>query len=297
MPADVVNDVTWGGLTLKQCVGLDYNSNAQVVRGRTSGGPASSAIYGLSADQRKTIRSADIAGIIAGVSLQAGLDVTAGSIVVPFHKRSQGGVYQSGSAHWQMSAANGLLIPTEFSASKNDEAVICSLEAMIRSTDGKTNPVTESTGNAATVAAFNAQYAFGPVTINGAQVPGCVGWTVRTGIVVSVNVGRDGGIYATHIFIDEQNPEIELQFEDFDESENFTTAFDEMTAAEVFAYKRDPGGTYVADNVAEHVKFSFTDGIITKDSLGGQNRDTGQYTLKLHGQTLAATATSTILGA
>lgn len=293
--AETVYDAVLGALTLKQVTRTSYALNGTAIAGTASGAPDPSEYFGGPADPQATFESADIAGVLGGLSVTAGLAVAASTITIPWNKRSNGGTFAGPSAHFALSGANGLIIPTRFSCNQDDEAAMAELMCYFRSTDGVTEPVAEAIGASLASQSFNAQYGLGPASINGTAIPQLVGVSINPGITVEAQ-RVNGGIYPTALFITQRRPSIDFTFEDLDALATYSAQFTVMTAAIAYFRKRS-GVSYLADTGLgneQHCKFSFADGIVNTETVQGSGVGRAQATLRCFGETLTATATSAI---
>ncbi|HSG69418.1 MAG TPA: hypothetical protein VLA12_03340, partial [Planctomycetaceae bacterium] len=159
MPSDVVYDAVLGSLTLKQVQSASYSGGGNPIAGTASGNPDPDTYFGGTAEPRASFSSADIATIL-GVSniCTAGLAVAAGTVTIPFQKRANRSTFAGGSSNNTLSAANGLLVPNTFSVSQDDDAAMCSLDFIFKSTDGTTNPVTITASQALSAQSFTALF-------------------------------------------------------------------------------------------------------------------------------------------
>lgn len=290
--ADVTYDAVLGAISLRQVMRTSYSLNGTPIAGSQSGSPDVSEYFGGPADPRATFESADIAGVLGGLSVSAGLSVAAGTITIPWNKRANGGTFASGSSHVALSGANALIVPTRFSVNQDDEAAIAELEVHFRSTTGFAEPVAEAASQALASQAFNAQYGLGPASINGTAIPELVGISVNPGITVEAQK-TNGALYPTALFITQRRPSIDFIFESLDALATYSAQFTVMTAAIAYFRKRS-SVSYVADGTAEHCKFSFADGITTTESVQSSGVSRAQATLRCYGEVLTATATSAI---
>lgn len=290
--AETVYDAVLGALTLKQVIRSSYSFNGTPIAGTASGAPDVSVYFGGVAEPQATFESADIDGVLAGLSLTAGLHVSSGTITIPYAKRAQGGTFAGAGTNNRLNGTNGLIIPTSLRCNQDDEAAIAELMVHFRSTDGITVPVTVSTDQNLAAQTFNAQFGLGPGSINGTAIPELVGVSINPGITVEPQ-RVNGGIYPSSLFITQRRPSIDFVFEDMDALSTYSAQFTVMTAAIAYFRKRS-GVSYVADATEEHIKFSFADGIITTESISAQGVGRTQATLRCFGEALTVDATSAI---
>lgn len=292
MPATVY-DAVIGSTTLKQVMRSSYAPGGNVIVGRASGAVDPAALYGGVAEPKATFESADVAGVVTGISVSTGLYVSAGTISIPYNERAGGGSFQGETSHNVLSGTTGLAIPTRFSAGQDDEAATAEIEMWFQSSDGVTNPVSITGSQTLSAQAFNAMYALGPVAIDGSALPGVQRVEVVPGITVLVR-RAGGGLWPISLYIQARNPTITITFDDFDALAAFETAYDAISSAAVYFRKRAEGSSFVADATEEHIKFSFADGIFVPQDVSGQGQETGQASIMLTGEALTATATSAI---
>lgn len=291
--ADGVYDAVLGALTLKQVSNTTYSEGKTVIAATKSGDVDPAQYYANRAEPKATFESTDIAGVLGGISVTAGLSISSGTITIPYRKRAQGATFAGSSAHVALSGTNGLLIPTSFSSSQDQEASTVSLELWFRSTDGATDPVTSATGASLASQSFNVSYDHGPVLVNASEVAEVTGFTVNPGI--EVRAKRYQGLpFPTALYIVQRRPTIDLEFEDFDDAEAFVGTVTAMSSCACYMRKLADGSSHVAEATAEHVKFSFTDGIVTLETLSASGTEDGTATVRLYGDTLAASATNAI---
>lgn len=290
MASDVLYDAVLGALTLKQVTRGSFAYGGQPIAGTQSGMLDVTEYFGGQADPRAKFTSTDVGGVLASISATAGLAVSAGTISIPFQKRSNQATFAGSGSHFKVTGANGLTIPVSAEASQDGEATI-ELETVFRSTDG-TNPVTLSTAQSLAGLAFNKHWTLGPVSVNGVVIEEAISARINFGITVTVK--RFGGLnFPQRIYVVTRRPSIDVTFNDFDELADFAGAFTVMTAAVVY-FRHRSGATFAADNATSHCKFSFTDGIVGTESLEASNEADGTATLRMYGETLTASGASAI---
>jgi hypothetical protein len=243
------------------------------------------------ADPVAMFQTNDIAGVLAGISVTTGLNVTSGTITIPYRKRVSGGTYASGSNHYTLAATNGLTIIESIQVADSAEAT-ASLKTVFISTDGFTVPVTENTGAALSNQTFNAVHALGTVVIDGTAVTDVQSVTINTGInLVPYRVG--GAVYPTQIFITARDPYIDLVFKDHNAMAGQGPLFEAATSAVIGLRKRSDGGTFVADGTAEHCTITSSTGIKLVQNISSTTDDT-QNTLRIYCKGLSSSATATL---
>lgn len=291
---DAVYDAVIGAVNLRQCRAATWNPNAQIDRQRVSGGLDASEIYLMGAEPRAQFESFDLAGVITGISVSAGLSVASGTITLPYQKRANMGTFAGVGSHFTLTGANGLTIPKSFQANQNDAGASVSLETVFLSTTGLAAPVTAAVNQSLAAQAFNASYRMGPVYIGGVQVPQITGIRVDTGLRLEV-LKYDGAVYPVKVVIVSRDPAIEITFEDFDALGTYGPIFANMgSGCAAYFRKKSDGGTVVADASTVHCKLSFAAGITNVQSASASEQGNGSATMRLEGKTLTASNASAI---
>lgn len=297
MPHVVADCILGSGNNVRQVTSVSHNDGTTVRNAMTSGGATVSQQSGIRGEEVTTVSSADLAALVAlntSTFCSVGLYLTGDTITVPLKERSLGGQFASGSNHPALSGSDCLIIPTEFSATQDAEAgASCTFDIHWISSDGVTREAAGSTGNALASQAFNAEFALGKADVNGSDVSGVVGIAVRPGITLTKS-STNGGIYPTHISIQQVEPVVEITVNDIDTAVALAGGFTTTTAMNVYFRKRADGGTYVADITAQHIKFTFAAGIHNLGSLSANENADGTATIRVTGKALTASAASAI---
>ena len=290
---DVAYDAYLGAVQIKQVRRSGFTSGGQILRARASGSPVTSAMFGKMADPKFSFETSDIAGVLAGISLTSGLSVSGGSLVLPYNKRANGGTFAGAGANFELAATDALTVIQQISAQQDGDGAMATLETTLLSADGLSDPVTATGGSTLSSESFNLEFAMGPVTVNGSQVPAIVGFTVTPGLTL-LTKRYNGGIFPTQVFIQTIDPTIQITFEDFDALATYGPFFTELSSVVCFLRKRADGGVFVADATAEHIALSMGAGMSVNDNLGADGQNSGQAVLTLQGAVLSSSITSAI---
>lgn len=297
--SSTVYDAFLGSLNLRQVTSSSFNPGTSIIVGRVSGGQLPSFIAGGASSPRASFASMDVFNALTSVDLSAGLSIASGSIVIPFQKRAQGGTYASGSSHQSITASDALLVITGIEAAQGGDGASVNLDAIFRSTDGLTRPCTLNTAASLTAQAFQALYHMGPVKVQMAsesaasQVTQVTRFSVNPGLSVQV-AAYDGGNYPTVITIDQQDPSIDLTFEDFDAASRFVSDYTELDSITVYLRKLADGGTFVADATEGHISMTLTGGLITVQSIQAAQGGNGSISLRMTGKAIAKSLAAAI---
>lgn len=283
-------DAILGTLTVKQMTDGRFSTNAEVVEGLDSSGLDVQQFYGGPSGPRWAGTSFDLGGVLGGVSATGGLVVSSGTITLPYRERANLGTFSGSSSHPQVNATDGIVLPRGVSLSSDVDASI-SLEALLVSTNGIASPFSLSNGQTINADAHNGRWHLGPVSENGNTVEQVTGVQIDFGIGIVATSHK--GNYPDLAAIRSRRPKIAITFEDFDAADNFAASHTVMTSAVVYARKRS-GATWVNDGTAQHVKFSFADGMEQLDSLGASQGENGTGVVTLYGETLTVSAASAI---
>lgn len=293
MAGDVVHTCTLGSLTLAQVQSVQFGENAQVQAYRTSGGISPSAHHVTTFEPKATITSQDVASAMAIANiLTAGIHVSSGTILIPLQKRAAGATYAGSLSHNTISATNGLVVPRSIECQQDGDATV-SLEAFLRSTDGVTSPFTQNEDQSLSGETFDSVYSLGPASINGNAIGEVLSLSVDPGITVKVD-RSNGGQYPSQLYIQMLDPTITITFRDYaDQAANFAAGATVGTALVAYLRKRSGAG-YVANGTAQHIKFSFGDGITNMEDFSAEGNEDGIVTHRFHGESLVVSATSAI---
>lgn len=292
MTAVVYDAILGAGNTIKQVASADYSPNNTIQAGRASGAVAPSAHFLTDSKPTVRIQSSDLAGVLGIVSPVAGLDVEADVIDIPHRTRAAGSSYAGTLAHSILRGTDALVVPTSVRAAQGDVASMIDLMVHWES-DGFTDPVAQVLNQTLAAQDFQAMFGLGPGVLNGTTVGGVIGHTVNFGLTVEPEQ-TNGAIFPTTHFITETNPTIDLQFRTVAQLNAFTAIAAAMTSLVVYHRKRAPGSKYVANATAEHISFSFADGIQSLQNVTGQGNQPAIPTLRCHGELLTVSTTATI---
>ena len=282
------------GNNLRQVQSSNYSHNGTIIRAPISGLPASSEIYGGKIDQVISQETRDILGGLAALDPSLGLLVAAGVITVPYNDRANGGTFEGTLSHTSLTIADALIVPKSLTSNQEDEAVVMGLDIHPLDTNGDgLNPVVKNTGVTLAPSAFGVQYAMGPANFNATAVPGLVGWDIDFGITVEKK-WHDGLVFPQKAFIREISPVMNFRFESMEALDTFTTSYKAMTAADCYGRKRLDGSTFVPDATAQHLKMTFTAGLVNPSEFGATGREEAKLTVALHGKVLTGSTTSAI---
>jgi len=318
---DVVYDAQIGvdgssnPIYLRQITQSDFDPHYNFIMGRESGSPyvaletisdvANAAQYISDAAPEGQLTTVDIETFLT-LFTPTGARVADGStLVIPYQKRASGGTFQSGAHHVVIRgtpAADNAgsiispaqLIPQSVTAPRAG-AVTASGAIHYLSGDGLVPPFEALVGQTLPAQAFTAMWGGGPVWINGTRIARQVGFSVNFGCQYSEKQHYDGCPYPSDIFLEEINPVIEIQVEDFDQIASLEGVA-QITQFSAFLRRRVPGGTYIADATAAHLKFSFANGIIVPQALRASETKHGNAALRISGVSLAVTSAAAVAG-
>ena len=294
---DALHDLIFGsGTAIKQCQSVDHNNNIQLLIGRDSGDTDPAFTGVMQATPTTSVSSFDVAGLISTFGATTGASVSSGTVTIPFSRRASGSTFAGTSSHFTMTGANAIGYATSYTASQG-QAASGNVEIMFCSSDGLAAPLSSATGATLSANAFNAQYTLGPATVDGTEVAQITAATVNTGINMRTEI-YSGNSYPllANCIIETRDPVIELTIANFDEIDTYGPMFITNDSQDVVVYfrKMADGSTRVSDATAEHIAFTLSDGIITVENFSGQDTQDGSATLRITGNSLAASATSAI---
>lgn len=289
---DVVYDVPLGTLgTMRQVSQSSFSESIEVMAARMSGAPTISDQFIQSANPVAEVSGVDIGNFLTMFGSVGGQIANGAGVIVPYHKRVSGGTFQGGSTNLII---KGILNnPVQYEPISVTAPTMGSPVANGRlhflSADGITQPWAVAANQALSSQAFVGCYGLGPVFIDigaGAfQIPRQIGFTVNFGVGLSEKKHYDGAVYPSDIFMEEFNPSIEFNQEDFDLLAAIAGG-KPITSVTCWLRRRASGGTYVADNVASHISFSFSSGFLHHQSVSASDTKNGQQGVRVLGRTL-----------
>lgn len=300
--SSVLHDVILGSLTVSQCEANAYQPDIELTPQRVSGGVDPAGHFITSMMPKIVVTTTDIGTLFGsgGVLPAAGLSIASGTNVdMPLSRRADGSTRAGSTSHTRIRGATGAMaIPLRIQASQNSPFVTAEFEVNLLSADGLTIPVSIAVDQSLASQAITTSYRLGPCygTKDGGSsvlVKGCTGWTVNPGIVLELRK-VDGAIYPQAAFIKTRDPFIDLTFDDEEDLDVWCDQFNQMDAFTAYARKMVEGGTVVAAATAEHIGFSFADGVATCQGVSGSGTDTVQNTLRITGEALSVSVATAI---
>lgn len=199
------------------------------------------------------------------------IDGTSAALAMWLQKVSNLGIRASGSTHWKLSFADGLVVPRTLDAPSLDELAKISYEGFAISTDGTTHPVTVA-GSAALLGTPSADEGFVPgyVDVNGTDINGVQSINIDFGIEVRVYRG-DGEAYPTFVAIMTRKPVINFTTNDVTALTTIGAAGAAVSASDitVFLRKVSEGAVRVAAATTEHISFTVDEGRVEVGEISG----------------------------
>lgn len=165
----------------------------------------------------------------------------------------------------KLTIATGICVPRTLTVAQGQPAELA-LEAIALSSDGTTAPVAAGTG---TMAANPTPvlHTLGPVSLNG-QAYDVISMTIDFGIGLLVEAS-EGNVYPDYATIIARTPSISVVGKDVDlrTAVGFDGLAQGATDSLFHLRKLDQNGKRVANNVAEHIKFTIDDGMISAQAI------------------------------
>lgn len=295
-----IHDAILGSLTVPNCESASFQAGLEVTPLRNSGAVDPVAHF-ITSGMPKGMWTTTALGTLfgsGGVLPAAGLYISSGNIDLPWSRRAAGSTRDGNTSHTRIRGSKGMAIPTRISASQNSPFATADFEVAFLSSDGLTAPVSITPDVTLSSQTAQAAYRLGPAygTKDGGSstlVKGCVGWTVNPGIVLELEK-FDGAIYPQNAYIKQRDPSIDLTFLDEEDLDFWCDLFNAMDACTVYLRKMTEGGTVVAAATAEHIGFSFAEGITTCEGISGSGTDTALPTLRITGESLSVSVATAI---
>ena len=215
---------------------------------------------------------------VTGMLIDSGDD--GAGVIVYYQKYAAGGTRASGSVQHSTTIGDGLLVPRSISLPHRGIATLTA-EVQAISSNGVLNPLTfaeTAALPAATYPAVDATYTLGMVDLNSTQIQGVINVSIDFGIQI-IRESSDSDVYPTIVSIQMIQPSITVTTRHLSDTTTLTEAGVEYAASlvEVYARKRDEGGTFVADGTAEHIKFAMGKCRVDPVAISGGGSGTLQF--------------------
>jgi hypothetical protein len=232
---DVQADRTSGAVSPKIATINSIKPNAQLTTKAIAAALDQSALTGL-----------DISTLTAGLNCYG-------------YKHASGGSRATGANHRKFNTVAGMIAPTTLSAQGRQDAVL-NYDARIIHDGSANDPVIITDAVSVPTDATDAErFALGPVTVGGISLTHLRSLEIAFGLTI-VTEGDGSSVYDTFASIEAIEPVITLRGIDPEWLKSANIPFGGKAAAHanttIYLRKRLGYSTFVADNVAEHVKFT-----------------------------------------
>jgi hypothetical protein len=296
MAATALYDAVIGAYTMIQVMSTEFQSGLQAAQHHFSGNHVVQQVDITLGDPVVTLGTSGLAALIAAVDPVSGLLVTSGTVTIPLHDRSSGGLFGASGSDHSISFTDGLLVPVDISASQDDDdgaIATCAFHGI--SSTGLAQPVTHNASATLASQTFTAIHDLGPVKVNSTIALGITSSKVNFGI--NVQKKRYEGepfVKVLGVTINEVRPSIEFTFEDMATMHSFAQILAVSSTVKAFYRKRTAGGLRVADATTEHVACTLTGGLYAITSFSASGRENHAHTATVYGKTLAFASDSAI---
>lgn len=195
-------------------------------------------------------------------------------------KHAEGGTRSAGATHRKYTIHEGMITVDTINADHQGDAVLA--YNITPSYDGTNNPIVEADAQslpAFPITADQKRFTLGPVTLESVVIEQIKTLEVNFGIVIKVE-GADSDIWPTHVSIEQIQPIITMRGIDTEWLKvgniPFTGLFLTNANTKFYLRKRALGGTFVADNVAEHIEFETQGMAVVEDIIDAAGNATGE---------------------
>lgn len=228
----------------------------------------------------------DLATVLAAVDPDSGLAINSGGsaydlLTLYFTKATNLGTRAGSGAHISVVANLALIVPRSLTLQQGQTAVLQSDIYVIY--DGSNNPfVYSQAASLPHVPSIDEAFTLGPVVANGAEIDGVQRVTIDFGNEVSRAYGG-GDVFPTHVHIMTHGPTIEIATKDVGTLDDFGLTGTAINSSDIIIYAKKYAneGVYIADNVAEHVKFTLDKGTLVPGGAGGANNTDSEATVRV----------------
>ena len=287
MSVDVVYDCPMGGSTLRQVSSSQFQEGLDYLTGRASGSGVISDQFLQSGSPVGEVTSMDVGGFLSIFGTEGDQIANGATVQIPYQKRVSGGTFAGAGANVLVKGLlnnPAQLVPMSVNAPAKGA---CTAQGSVHflSADGETMPYEVLTDQTLAAQQFNAMYGLGPVYVNNVRVPRQIGFQVNFGIGLSEKSHYDGAPWPSDIFPETFDPSIEFTQEDFDYLASIAGG-GAITSIYAWIRRRASGSTYVANNVANHISFGFTSGVIKSQQVSASETKHGNQAVQVLGRTL-----------
>lgn len=222
-------------------------------------------------DPKMTFRTCHIASFL-GLCGIGGLAISS-TVILYFQKTDPSGTRVSGSNHRTATIAAGMVIPRNISAAQGQDAKL-TFDVIAISSDGLTAPITFATGVALpTLSGVTELFTLGPLQINGGTTEeGIQSFDFDFGI--KEKLMRHGGlVYPVRVHIESREPMAKWKHSDASKLATLGLSGTAQGASASIAWLRKMAreATRVANVTAQHISFTFYDGIFKVTNVGGSH--------------------------
>lgn len=288
-----------GTLNLQQMQNFAVTPEAKITRIQPAGAIDQAANVMAMADPMIRFATRDLTTAFGVFSASVGVALASGGATFRLQEREDLSTFSTGTTHETFTVTQGLVIPTQLSATQDDENG-ASLGCMLYPTwDGTNNPIVHNTGvdfSAAPAPAFTSQFWLGPVYINGSEVPGIISSSVDFGISVATK-RTSGGYYAVTAVITSRRPVIKfttVKVDTVSAVDKFLRALAGTIA--VYYWKGSSNSSRVATATTSHCKISATAGGLTEDSITAEENDDGTVEVSIFPTSALSVSVASAIG-
>ena len=283
---------------LQQMQNFGINTEAKITRIQPAGAIDQAANVMAMADPTIRFSTRDLTTAFGVISPSVGIALISGGATFRLQEREDLSTFSTGATHETFTATQGLIVPTQLSATQDDENG-ASLASMLYPTwDGTNDPVVHNTAvdfSGAPAPAFTSQFWLGPVYINGAELPGVTSTSIEFGI--SVATKRTSGSYFTKTaVITSRKPVIKITTVKVDTVatiDKFLRALAGTIA--VYYWKGSTNSDRVAVASTVHCKISATAGGYGDDEISAEENDDGTVTISVFPTTALAVSVASAI--
>lgn len=246
-----------------------------------------SAIILLGADPIVSITSEDISSLLTAISLTAGLECAAGSNLVQFQQRADGGTFSGGSTNVVLTNKKAFIYPKKLTVSQ-EKAAELELEMMCLWDGSSTGtpalpvpPLQFASGQALTSTPnFTGRYYLGPVYVNSVQIPGITEMEIDFGIECQ-SKKADGDLYPQVCSIVSRKPKLTFKGETFDAAPANMFNLALPGTAAFYLRAGAAGGARTSDASTAHIKISAATGAYSTDEVDASGQEDGTLSVPI----------------
>jgi hypothetical protein len=298
--SSVLTDAILGSLTVSQCEAVSYSPGVEVTPLHPSGAIDATALFVTGGMPKLSVTTTDLATLLGsgGVLPAAGLYIPSSNVDIGWSRRTPGSTRDGNTSHTRFRGTKALAILTRITATQGEPFAKAEFDVHFLSSTGLADPIAVAVDVTLPSQTVVTAFRLGPgkITVSGGSsvaVLGVQSLTINPGVEIDLEK-FDGAIYPINAYLKRRNPSMDITFTDEEQLAVWGPGYQAISACTFFLRKLAVGSTVVAAATAEHIGFTFADGIVDVQAMAGSGPETALPTLRITGETLTHSVATAI---